>query len=181
MINGEIYTGMHGYAGEVSIYNFKEEDLFNCAMGRGCFIKRWEMDLGIVDEVKEMLARNKDQAIKFFKLTSANLDNVDLKSVFIAARTKDPIALSALDMAAKRLGIKIAYLVNLLNPQVVVIGGGLEEAGDEFLNKVNLTIRDWAFREVTQDLKVVYSQLRENAVALGAASLVMRKVFAQLL
>jgi len=181
MINGEIYTGMHGYAGEVSIYNFKEEDLFNCAMGRGCFIKRWEMDLGIVDEVKEMLARNKDQAIKFFKLTSANLDNVDLKSVFIAARTKDPIALSALDMAAKRLGIKIAYLVNLLNPQVVVIGGGLEEAGDEFLNKVNLTIKEWAFREVTESLKVVYSQLRENAVALGAASLVMRKVFAQLL
>jgi predicted NBD/HSP70 family sugar kinase len=181
MINGEIYTGMHGYAGEVSIYNFKEEDLFNCAMGRGCFIKRWEMDLGIVDEVKEMLASNKDQAIKFFKLTSANLDNVDLKSVFIAARTKDPIALSALDMAAKRLGIKIAYLVNLLNPQVVVIGGGLEEAGDEFLNKVNLTIKEWAFREVTESLKVVYSQLRENAVALGAASLVMRKVFAQLL
>jgi len=181
MINGEIYTGMHGYAGEVSIYNFKEEDLFNCTMGRGCFIKRWEMDLGIVDEVKEMLARNKDQAIKFFKLTSANLDNVDLKSVFIAARTKDPIALSALDMAAKRLGIKIAYLVNLLNPQVVVIGGGLEEAGDEFLNKVNLTIKEWAFREVTESLKVVYSQLRENAVALGAASLVMRKVFAQLL
>jgi predicted NBD/HSP70 family sugar kinase len=70
--------------------------------------------------------------------------------------------------------------VNLLNPQVVVIGGGLEEAGDDFLNKVNQTVRDWAFRETTDDLKIVYSQLRENAVSLGAASLVIEKVFAQL-
>jgi predicted NBD/HSP70 family sugar kinase len=108
------------------------------------------------------------------------LDNVDLKSVFIAARAKDPIATSCLDMIAKRLGIKIAYLVNLFNPEMVIIGGGLEEAGEDFLNKVNLTVRDWAFREVTDDLRIIYSQLRENAVALGAASLVMQRVFAQM-
>ena len=180
IINDEVYTGSQGYAGEVSIYNYKEQDAFNCAMARGCFLKRWEMDLGIVEDIKTLLAKDKSGAAQFFKLTSANLDNVDLKSVFIAARTGDPIAHSALDMAAKRLGIKIAYLVNLLNPEVVVIGGGLEEAGEDFLNKVNLTVKDWAFREVTEDLKIVYSQLRENAVALGAASLVMQRVFAQL-
>ncbi len=180
MINGEVYTGTHGYAGEVSIYNFKEQDLFNCAAARGCFLKRWEMDLGIVDEARELLARDREAAAKFFKLTSSNINNVDLKSVFIANRAKDAIAVSALGNAAKRLGIKIAYLANLFNPQVVVIGGGLEEAGNDFLNQVTLTVKDWAFREVTEDLKIVYSQLRENAVALGAASLVMQKAFAQL-
>ena len=69
-------------------------------------------------------------------------------------------------------------MVNILNPEVVVIGGGLEEAGEEFLFKVDHTIKEWAFREMTEDLKVVYSQLKENAVALGAASLVIREVFA---
>jgi glucokinase len=180
MIAGEVYTGTHGYAGEVSIYNFKEQDLFNCAMGRSCFLKRWEMDLGIIDEVKEMLSQDKDQAAEFFKFTSSNINNIDLKSVFIANRARNTIATLALDKAAKRLGIKISYLVNLLNPEAVVIGGGLEEAGEEFLNKVTATVEEWAFREATQDLKIVYSQLRENAVALGAASLVIRKIFAQL-
>jgi len=180
IIDGRVYTGNQGYAGEVSIYNYKEEDLFNCALARGCFLKRWEMDLGIVDDMKALLAKDKEGAAKFFKLTSSNLDNVDLKSVFIAVRAKDHIATSCLDMAAKRLGIKIAYLVNLFNPEMVIIGGGLEEAGEDFLNKVNLTVRDWAFREVTDDLKIIYSQLRENAVALGAASLVMQRVFAQM-
>ncbi|HTZ11456.1 MAG TPA: ROK family transcriptional regulator [Candidatus Margulisiibacteriota bacterium] len=180
ILNGEIYRGAQGYAGEVSIYNFKEQDLFNCEMGNGCFIKRWEMDMGIIDDVKSRLSRDKELAAKFFKLTSSTQENVDLKSVFIAARSKDPIASSALDTAAKRLGIKIAYLINLLNPQVVIIGGGLEEAGEEFLNKVSSTVKDWAFREASENLKIVYSQLRENAVALGAASLVMQKIFAQL-
>ncbi len=180
MINGEIYNGSNGYAGEVSIYNFKEQDIFNCGAGNSCFIKRWEMDLGIVEDIKKILMRDKEGAEKFFALTSSRIDNVDLKSVFIAARSDDKIAVSVLESAAKRLGIKIAYLVNLLNPQIVIIGGGLEESGDKFLNKVNSTVRDWAFREVTDGLKIVYSQLKENTVALGAASLVMQRLFVHL-
>ena len=180
VINGEVYRGTNGYAGEVSIYNYKEQDLFNCAMGNGCFLKRWEMDLGIVDDVKSILSKDKENAAKFFKLTSSNINNVDLKSVFIAMRAKDVVATKALETAAKRLGIKIAYLVNLFNPQIVVIGGGFEEAGEDFLKQVNSTVKDWAFREATEDLKIVFSQLKENAVALGAAGLVAQKLFAQL-
>jgi predicted NBD/HSP70 family sugar kinase len=180
LINGNIYRGNQGYAGETSIYNYKEQDLFNCEAGKSCFMKRWEMDLGIIDDIKGDFSRDKEAGQKFFKLTSANIDNIDMKSIFIAARNGDPVVLAALDRAAKRLGIKIAGLVNLLNPEMVIIGGGLEEAGDMFLNKVTSTVKEWAFREVTEDLKVMYSQLRENAVALGAASLVMQRLFAQL-
>ena len=180
LINGNIYRGNQGYAGETSIYNYKEQDKFNCDEGKSCFVKRWEVDLGILDDVKSTFAKDKEAGQKFFKLTSSNIENVDLKSVFIAARSGDPVVLAALDRAAHRLGIKVASLVNLLNPEMVIIGGGLEEAGDMFLNKVTSTVREWAFREVTEDLKVVYSQLRENAVALGAASLVMQRLFAQL-
>ncbi len=180
MINGEVYTGTNGYAGEVSIYNFKEQDQFNCAAGNSCFLKRWEIDLGMADHVRSMLAQDKEAAIRFFNLTSSSYETLDLKSVFIAGRAKDPTAAAALEAASKRLGVKIAQLVNLFNPQVVIIGGGLEEAGDGFLNKVNSTVKEWAFREVTEDLKIAYSQLRENAVALGAGSLVMQKTFARL-
>lgn len=181
IINGEVYTGAKGYAGEVSIYNYKEKDQFNCVPAQGCFLKRWEMDLGIIEDAKAMFASDKDAADKFFKLTASNINNVDLKSIFVANRNNDAIARAVLEKAARRLGIKIAHLVNLLNPEVVMIGGGFEEAGEEFLTKVNLTIKEWAFREATEGLKVVYSQLRENAVAMGAASLVTQKVFAGLL
>ncbi|MFH1355298.1 MAG: ROK family protein [Candidatus Omnitrophota bacterium] len=180
MINGEIYRGTQGYAGEVSVYNFKEQDKLSCDLGDSCFLKRWEIDLGIVDDMKSVLSKEKEKADNFFKLTSSNINNVDLKSIFIAVRSNDQLASLALERGAKRLGIKIAYLVNLLNPEIVIIGGGFEEAGEDFLNKVSSTVKDWAFVESTRDLKISYSQLRENAVSLGAASLVMQKIFAQL-
>lgn len=82
VINGQAYTGSKGYAGEVSIYNYKEEDSFNCALAQGCFLKRWEMDLGIVEDMKSMLAKDHNLAEKFFKLTSSNINNVDLKKCF---------------------------------------------------------------------------------------------------
>jgi N-acetylglucosamine repressor len=182
MINGEIYTGNRGCAGESSIYSYKEDELFNCTTGNPCFLKRWDVDLGIVSEVRAILAKDNNAAEKFFRLTStADLNSIDLKSIFMAAGENNMVATSVLDKAAKRLGIKIAYLVNLLNPEMVVIGGGLEEAGEDFLKKVNLTVREWAFREATEGLNIIYSQLRENAVALGAASLLTRKIFAGLL
>ena len=99
------------------------------------------------------------------------------ETVFLAARSNDGVAKASLDLAAKRLGIKIAYLVNMLNPEVVVIGGGLEEAGEEFLLKVTHTVNEWAFREMTEELRIVYSNLRENAVALGVAGMILRQVF----
>jgi predicted NBD/HSP70 family sugar kinase len=180
MINGELYRGSQGYAGEVSVYNYKEQDILTCSDNQPCLVKRWDVDLGIVNDVRAALSNSREQADEFFSLTSARPEEADLKSVFIAARAKNRVASLVLEKAAKRLGIKIAYLVNLLNPQVVVIGGGFEEAGEEFLNKIRSTVMDWAFREATSDLKIVYSRLRENAVAIGAASLVLEKVFAQL-
>ncbi|MCK9571767.1 MAG: ROK family protein [Candidatus Omnitrophica bacterium] len=180
MLNGEIYRGSSGYAGELSIYNFKEQDLFSCSEGNPCFLKRWEIDLGIVDDLRQRLLADKEKAEEFQKITLDTIDHLDLRSVFLAARSKNQTALDVLNTAGRKLGIKIASLVNLLNPQVVVIGGGFEDAGEEFINKVRETVSDWSFREVTRDLKICYSQLRENAVAIGSASLVLERVFAQI-
>ena len=178
MINGEIYAGSKGCAGEISIHNYKQDHLFNCSLGNPCFLKRWEIDLGIVREVRNRMSINPQEGSKLAALVNNKLEEIDLRSIFMSAREGDRVAREGLDIAAKRMGIKIAYLVNLLNPEVVVIGGGFEEAGEEFLVKVNQTVKEWSFREMTEGLKIVYSQLRENAVAQGAASFVLRQVFA---
>jgi len=182
IINGEIYTGANGCAGETAIHNYKDSNLFNCSFGNPCFLKRWDLDLGIVSDVKKRISsgQHKEDADKILELADKGPESLDLNAVFMAHLKKNPMAREVLDAAAKRLGIKIAYLVNLLNPQIVVIGGGLEEAGEEFLDKVTKVVKEWTFREISEDLKIIYSQLRENAVAQGAASLVMRQLFAHL-
>lgn len=181
MINGDIYTGMHGYAGEVTIHSHNEKRLSDCPLGTGCLMKRWEIDLGVIEDMKALLAKDKNSADNFYKSASVSAGSVDLKTIFSANRAQDPLASSVLEKGAERLGIKIAYLVNLLNPEAVIIGGGWEDAGESFLNKITATVRQWAFREAVEDLRIIYSQLRENAVAMGAASLVTQRIFAGIL
>ena len=183
IINGEIYTGASGSAGEVSIYNPKEEAPFSCPAGNPCFLKRWEIDFGMLNEARIRITQPRDaQSIgrRLLELSENSLEELKLKHIFQAAKENDPLAVELLGRAAEQLGIKLAFLVNLLNPEVVIIGGGLEEAGDIFLNTVRSAVNAWAFEEMASSARIVYSTLGENSVSLGAASLVMRQVFSQI-
>lgn len=182
IINGEIYTGATGSAGEVSIYNPKEKTPFSCEIGSPCFLKRWDADFGMVEETQLKISKNADSLTsgkRILEIAGNNVKDISLKHIFQAARENDTLAAGLLDNSAKKLGIKIAYLVNLLNPETVIIGGGLEEAGEAFLNTVRSTVNEWAFEEMASSVKICYSSLGENAVSLGAASLVMRQIFSR--
>jgi glucokinase len=78
-----------------------------------------------------------------------------------------------------QLGIRIAYLVNLLNPEVIVIGGGIEQAGSLLLEPVWRSVKQYAYEEPASMVDVLPAQLGHNAVALGAACWVIREVFVQ--
>lgn len=181
MINGELYTGSTGSAGEVSIYNYKEDSLFNCDFGKPCFLKRWEVDLGMVEDAKERIRRHGTTGVgkRVMEIAEDDINKVNLKAIFQAIKENDPLACDVVRLAGRRFGIKLAYLINLLNPEAVVIGGGLEEAGNIFLETVKQTVSEWTFEEMNRTAKISYSLLRENATALGAASLIVRRTFAQ--
>ncbi|NQU19364.1 ROK family transcriptional regulator [bacterium] len=176
MINGQIYRGASGCAGEMSICNPKEQRGFSCEAGQPCFLKRWEIDMGMLDAAREKMPSNKSS--KIWELCSGSLDNLNLRNIFEAVRLDDPLALEIIKNAARRLGIKVAFLINFFNPQVVIIGGGLEEAGIPFIEEIKRTVCEWSFNEASSAVKIIPSRLGENAVALGAANFVVREVFA---
>ena len=179
MINGQIYRGASGCAGEISIFNQKDshlEDEFHCSVGQPCLLRRWDVDIGILDLAKKEIGSKKDS--KMWQLCNGSLKNLNLNHVFEAGRQDDALALDIIKKSAKRLGMKIAFLVNLLNPQAVIIGGGLEEAGTPFIDEIRRTVSEWAFEESSSAAKIIASRLGENAVALGAASFIVQQVFA---
>jgi len=77
--------------------------------------------------------------------------------------------------AASLLGVKIAFLINLLNPEVVIIGGGFEEAGDFFLEEILKTVRKFSFSALGKNLKINLSSLGRNAASLGVAHLLFEE------
>ncbi|HQP91262.1 MAG TPA: ROK family protein [Candidatus Omnitrophota bacterium] len=161
MLNSEIYRGVSGCAGEVAIHSDKRETPY--------FLERWEADLGIKEDYLKMLKVKK----------IGDPSSVTLGSIFESAKKEESPAIDVVRGAGRRLGVRAAYLVNLLNPQMVIIGGGIEQAGMAFIEEVREAVAEWCFEEAANAVKIVPSRLGEDAVALGASSLIIRQVFAE--
>ncbi len=174
IINGEIYHGHSGTAGEVSLKD--QTDIGDVWIGNISALKPWAAHLGIPDEAREAI--EKGGVSKVSDLVNGNLSRITLGTIFEAVKAGDRLATEIVQKAGERLGVRIAFLINLLNPGAVVIGGGIEEAGPALIEAVKKMVRMYAFEEMANAVKIVPARLGENSVSLGAASLVIRDVFA---
>lgn len=177
MINGRIYDGASGIAGELGICNMDALDKYDWR-GESYNLGRWDMELGMLSDIKELHKKHPES--KIFKLVKNKPEDVTFLTILEAVHAKDKPAIELVRKGGEHLGKKVAFLVNLLNPQVVVIGGGIERAGEVFMDSLRKTVREWAFEEATRILKIIPAQLAENAVPLGATSLVVKNYFEQM-
>ena len=176
IINGEIYHGWSGCAGELGIVHPVEKDpktLEREALGLG----RWSLVLGMIDEIKERLSKGQKSAIS--DIVKGDTNKINFKTIIEAFETGDAMSRSVIENAGYHLGRKIAFLANLLSPEMVIIGGGIEQAGDVLLDSIRKSVRMHAIEEVTNGLKIVPAQLGEDAIALGAASIAAERHFMQ--
>lgn len=175
LINGEIYRGATGAAGELGIGNMKADREYVRKISTQ--LGRWGMDVGMVDAAKAVL--EKGQKTMLSDLVQGQPDKLNFKHIIQAVREKDPTAVKIAEEAGANLGKKIAFLVNLLNPEIIVIGGGIEDCGAPLLDSIKTAVKDWSVEEASNQAKIIPSAFGENAVALGVVGIVAREVFAQ--
>ncbi|MCM8783223.1 MAG: ROK family transcriptional regulator [Candidatus Omnitrophica bacterium] len=170
IINGQVYRGASGCAGELGIANFTEDEKHKWGG-----MARWEADLGLTTRAIEAI--KKGEKTRIFDLANGDVNKITMKTVVEAAKEGDALADKLVEEAGIELGIRIAYLVNFLNPEVVVIGGGIERAGAVLLDAIKRTVRARAFEEMANVVRIVPTQLGEDSVAMGAVSLVIQEIF----
>jgi len=175
IINGEIYRGVSGTAGEVSLKELLDYSSHWAA--NSLMLKPWDLNLGMPEDAKEAFSKRSDS--KIYKEINSDLTKITTDVIFKAAKENDRLAVELLEKAGERLGVRIAFLVNLLNPGVVVVGGGIEQAGPPLVDAIKRMIKTCCFEEMAEAVKIVPARLGEDSVAVGAASLVVRDVFAQ--
>ncbi|MBI4003888.1 MAG: ROK family protein, partial [Candidatus Omnitrophica bacterium] len=176
IFHGNIYWGAGGSAGEMGIFVPTEDDYLTWIKSPS-FVLQSALDLGLVSQAKKLIQEGHETAIK--GLVNGNLDAITMETVIQAAQDHDQLARELLEHTAMQLGIRIAYLVNLLNPEVVVIGGGIEKAGSMLLEPVWRSVKKYAYEEPASLVDVLPAQLGENGIALGAACWVVREIFIQ--
>lgn len=175
IMNGEIYRGTTGVAGEVSLRELIDFSAESTVEMGG--LKPWAIHLGMPDEAKEAVKAGKKS--KITELAKRNPENITQDMIFEAAKENDQLANEIIQRAGERLGVRIAFLINLLNPSLVVIGGGLEQAGPVLLDAIKKMVKVCAFEEMATAARIVPSRLGEDAACLGSATLMIRDVFSK--
>ncbi len=167
IINGEVYRGTSGGAGELTVYQLKDGQN-SLSLGP---LQMVGLDMGMLQKAREGMGKGAETILR--------AEGLSAKRIIEAAKDGDRFATELVEEGGIALGLKVAFLVNFLNPEVVVIGGGMEEAGSIILEPIKRVVKQCSFAEHAGDVRIIPSRLGENAVALGAASLVIQSAFAQ--
>ena len=170
LIGGKLFRGSSGYAGEVGHMTVDSEGEL-CACGkRGC----WETKVGpraVLQRVRKILVNGPPSITN--DLAGGDLDHITFDIVVQAARSGDPVALEALQDVGKYLGIGVANLVNIFNPELIVLGGALSLANDLLLPVIRGTVCESALRPPCENIHFEASAHGADACVMGAVALVL--------
>ncbi len=177
--NNDLFWGSSWSAGEIQLNLDGLEGLpLEPWVQKTDFFRSEGLDMGIVRRAKEAL--KKDSKSKIFEMAAKDIEKVDAGIIFEAAKRGDALAGDIVEEMGTRLGLKVAYLTNFFNPEVVVLGGGVERGGDLVLTSVRRAVKQLVMEETAGIVKIILSRLGEDAVALGAICLVTQELFAEI-
>lgn len=166
VINGALVRGRSGSAGEIGHLTMVPGGLA-CPCGkRGC-LEAYSSGTAIAGHVKRMLKSGKKS--RFFK--RFQLDEITGQVVSDAARKGDPVAIEARRIAADYLGIALANAINLLNPERIILGGGVMKAIHHFWAPMMRAVRHEAWPAPFHSCRIMRSGLHGRAGDLGALAL----------
>jgi glucokinase len=176
IFNGHIYWGSGGSAGELGVFIPSDDD-YLAWIKAPAFLRPSVWNAGLIQQARQLAQDGHATAIQ--GLANGSIESIGLDTVIQAAQEGDVLARELVEHHSLQLGVRIANLVNLLNPDVVVIGGGIERAGSMLLEPVWRAVKKYAYEEQASLVDVLPAQLGEDAAALGAACWVIREVFVQ--
>lgn len=174
VINGELYRGETECTGEIG-HTTVDYNGPKCSCGNnGCLE---------VMAAAPAIARRAVKAIKegektlITELVNSDLDQISAAMVAEAANKGDKLARGIIEKTGEYLGTGIANVINLFNPQMVIIGGGVAQAGNLIFNPLKKTMKKRAFPVPAKVVKIVASSLGRDCTVIGAATLVLRETF----
>ncbi len=169
IINGALYHGASKNAGEVGHIVVKAGGP-RCGCGaRGC-LEALASRTAMTRDIRRGIERGEKTVVRdLLKKETDSLSGNDLRKAYDAG---DELVIKTLHRAAKFIGIGIGSLVNVLAPEIVVLGGGVIEAmTDDFIERIDRSTRRVAVDFATKDLKIVRAELGDDAGVIGAAML----------
>jgi len=175
ILSGEIYHGFSKNAGEVGHMVIKPGGP-RCGCGaRGC-LEALASRTSMVRDLRKYVKHGHNTSLT--KHAGRHLEEVTSGALKDAYLSNDKLVRKVVDRAARYVGLALGGLVNVMGPEVIVLGGGVIEAlGDHMMARIQKGIRRVAFAHTLEQLRVVKARLGDDAGVIGAAMLAKEKLF----
>lgn len=157
ILNGKLWRGSHGSAGEIGHTTVDPFSGLKCKCGNTGCLELFASATAIVRMAREL-----------------GMKELTAEDVYEAGRNGNEQAQSVFKRFGMYLGIGLANLINLIDPQIIVITGGAANGWDLFANEMYRQVGERAFRATAQQVKIARAERGDNAGLLGAAKIALQ-------
>ncbi len=168
VVDGRLISGVSGAGGEIGHMKLVDNGLL-CGCGqKGCF-EAYASATGIIREAVSRLAVNKQNML--FERIEGRIDEVEAKDIFDCAKAGDEFSLEIVEYASKYLAMGIGNLLNIINPERIILSGGVALAGDILLDKVSEKLKNYAMPVTLKGMEIRQGTLGNDAGIKGSIAL----------
>jgi N-acetylglucosamine repressor len=174
IFNGKLYNGSTGFAGELSHTKFVDDgDLCICGK-RGCLETIGSLNFLVNNAVKGIQENVVSQLTVGFK---ERLHELQPEDIINAAKSGDEFAISLLNKIGLALGKGLSFTIQLLNPEIIVLGGVVSKANRFILTPIQQAINKYCLEQISANVKIVISENWEQAGLLGISAMLFQHLF----
>ena len=174
IIDGKIYTGKSGFSGEFGHINvFDNEILCHCGK-KGCL--ETEASGSAIYRILQERIKKGECSILSGRANNQELP-LTLDEIISAVNKEDLLCIEIVEEIGQKLGKQIAGLINIFNPELVIIGGTLSLTDDYIAQPIKTAIRKYSLNLVNQDSVITVSKLKDRAGIVGACMLARSRMF----
>lgn len=167
IVNGQILSGAAGGGGEIGHLCVDDEETESCNCGnKGC-LEQYSSATGIVRLAKRRLAQDD-------KASVLRTGEITAKSVFDAVMAGDEVAIEIAEVFGRYLGKGLGMIASVVNPEVIVIGGGVSNAGEVLIRYIEPYYKKYAFPPCSH-ARITMAMLGNDAGIYGAAGLILNQ------
>ncbi|MDP3642838.1 MAG: ROK family protein [Bacteroidota bacterium] len=173
-INGLLFSGNNGFGGEFSHIPMVENGELCICGKRGC-LETIASSNTVMRLVRQGFAHNEISSL--INRFSGQPEKVTPEEVINSARQGDEFCISILNEVGKAMGKGLSYIIQLLNPEVIVLSGPLSKAKQYILSPVQQSLNRLCLEKISQNTTIIVSEMGDQSALLGTSEMVFQKVF----
>ena len=175
IIDGKLYYGKSGFSGEFGHFPASDYEILCHCGKKGCL----ETETSGIAIHRMVLERIKNGESSILTEKVKDLNDLTLTDIIDATNMEDPLCIEIIEEVGYKLGRYIAGLINIFNPELVVIGGQVSQTEGFIMLPIRSSVRKYSLGLVNKDTRIVSSKLKQKAGIIGACMIARSRLFEQ--